>query len=67
MTIMNTVGKTENDWQKKHKDVYKKGINSRFWPEVLSIIKWLESKEEYEKCDELWKYYQENKEEKPLE
>jgi hypothetical protein len=63
---MSTVGKIESEWQKKHRDVYKKGINSRFWPEILDIIKWLESKEEYEKCDELWKYYQENKMEKPL-
>jgi hypothetical protein len=64
---MNTVGKTENGWLKKYRDVYTKGVTSRFWPEILDIIKWLESKEEYEKCDELWKYYQENKTEKPLE
>jgi hypothetical protein len=63
---MNTAGKIENEWQKKHKDVYKKGINSRFWPEILDIIKWLEGKEAYEQCDELWKYYQEHKTEKPL-
>ena len=31
------------------------------------LISHFESTEEYEKCDELWKYYQENKEEKPLE
>lgn len=67
MTIMNTAGKIENAWQRKYKDVYKKGINSKFWPEILAIIKWLEKREEYEKCDDLWKYYKEHEMEKPLD
>jgi len=62
---MTTAGKAEREWQTKYKDVYKKGINSKYWPEILTIIKWLESREEYEKCDDLWKYYQEHKEEEP--
>jgi hypothetical protein len=59
------VGKIENGWLKKYRDVYLKGRNSRFWPEILQIIGWLESKEEYEKCDDLWKYYLDQTE-KPL-
>jgi len=64
---MNIVGKTESEWRKKHRDVYKKGVNSRFWPEILDIIKWLEKQEEYEKCEDLWQYYQEHKKEKPID
>jgi hypothetical protein len=64
---MKIVGKEENAMMKKYQDVYKKGIVSRYWKETLTIIKWLESREEYEKCDDLWKYYLDNKDEMPLE
>lgn len=64
---MKAVGKDENEMTKKYLDVYKKGIVSRHWKETLTIIKWLESREEYEKCDDLWKYYLEHKDEMPLE
>ena len=49
----------ERAWTRKYKDVDKKGITSAYWNEVLDIIKYLESKEEYEKCQDLWSYYQE--------
>jgi hypothetical protein len=49
----------EREWTRKYKDVDKKGITSVYWKEVLDIIKYLESKEEYEKCQDLWSYYQE--------
>ena len=49
----------EREWTRKYKDVDKKGITSTYWNEVLDIIKYLESKEEYEKCQDLWDYYQE--------
>lgn len=42
---------------KKYRDVYKKGITSVYWSEILDIIKFLEQKEEYEKCQELWECY----------
>jgi hypothetical protein len=42
---------------KKYRDVDKKGITSIYWPEVLQIIKFLEKREDYEKCQELWDYY----------
>ena len=48
----------EREWIKKYNDVYKKGIASVYWNEILIIIKYLESKEEYEKCQDLWEYYQ---------
>lgn len=47
----------EKEWQKKAKDVEKRGIASTYWKEVLDIIKYLESKEEYERCQDLWDYY----------
>jgi hypothetical protein len=48
----------EREWIKKYNDVNKKGITSVYWNEILDIIKYLESKEEYEKCQDLWEYYQ---------
>ena len=60
-------GKAESDMMKKYLDVYRKGIVSRYWKETLTIIKWMETQEEYEKCDDLWKYYLEHKDEMPLE
>lgn len=47
----------EKEWQKKYKDVEKRGIASVYWKEILQIIKYLEHKEEYEKCQDLWDYY----------
>jgi hypothetical protein len=47
----------EKEWMKKYRDVDKKGITSIYWPEVLQIIKFLEKREDYEKCQELWDYY----------
>ena len=49
----------EEEWMKKYRDVDIKGITSIYWPEILKIIKFLEGKEEYEKCQELWEYYKE--------
>jgi len=49
----------EREWMKKYKDVDKKGITSTYWPEVLEIIKFLEKREAYELCQELWEYYKE--------
>lgn len=48
----------EREWIKKYNDVNKKGITSVYWSEILGIIKYLERKEEYEKCQDLWDYYQ---------
>lgn len=47
----------EKEWQKKAKDVEKRGIASIYWKEILAIIKYLEYKEEYERCQDLWDYY----------
>jgi hypothetical protein len=47
----------EREWVKKYKDVDKKGVTSVYWKEILEIIKYLERKEEYEKCQDLWDYY----------
>lgn len=47
----------EKEWQKKYKDVEMRGIASVYWKEILAIIKYLEYKEEYERCQELWDYY----------
>jgi hypothetical protein len=47
----------EKDLEKKCRDIEKKGIDSAHWPEILEIIKWLETKEYYERCQELWEYY----------
>lgn len=47
----------EKEWIKKYKDVDKRGIASVYWNEVLEIIKYLEYKEEYERCQDLWDYY----------
>jgi hypothetical protein len=47
----------EREWVKKYKDVDKKGVISVYWKEILEIIKYLERKEEYEKCQDLWDYY----------
>jgi hypothetical protein len=47
----------EKDFYKKYKDIDKLGVNSKHWTEVLEVIKFLETKEEYEKCQELWEYY----------
>lgn len=52
-------GDQEKEWAKKYGDVYKKGITSIYWNEILEIIKYLERKEEYEKCQDLWNYYSE--------
>ena len=48
----------EKDLLKKYKDIDKKGIQSAYWEDVLDVIKWLEKNEEYEKCQDLWDYYQ---------
>ena len=47
----------DKDWYRKYKDIDKRGINSPYWKEVLNVIKFLEKKEEYEKCQDLWDYY----------
>ena len=47
----------EKEWIKKYNDVDKRGIASVYWKEVLDILKYLEYKEEYEKCQDLWDYY----------
>ena len=43
---------------KKYKDLEKRGISSVYWREVRDVIKDLEIREEYEKCQELWEYLQ---------
>lgn len=47
----------EKELIKKYRDIDRKGIASVYWNEVLDIIKYLEIKEEYEKCQDLWTYY----------
>ena len=47
----------EKDWIQKYNDVDRRGIASVYWKEVLDIIKYLEYREEYEKCQVLWDYY----------
>jgi hypothetical protein len=47
----------DQEWNKKYKDVYRKGITSIYWGQILDIIKFLEDQEEYEKCQDLWDYY----------
>lgn len=49
----------EKEMEKKCRDIEKKGIASVHWSEILEIIKWLETKEYYERCQELWEYYKE--------
>lgn len=48
----------EKGWIQKYNDVDRRGIASVYWKEVLDIIKYLEYREEYEKCQVLWDYYQ---------
>lgn len=48
----------EKAWIQKYNDVDRRGIASVYWKEVLDIIKYLEYREEYEKCQVLWDYYQ---------
>jgi hypothetical protein len=48
----------EKNWIQKYNDVDRRGIASVYWKEVLDIIKYLEYREEYEKCQVLWDYYQ---------
>ena len=47
----------EEEWIKKYKDIDTRGITSIYWPEILDVIKFLEKREEYEKCQDLWQYY----------
>jgi hypothetical protein len=56
MTILDYV-ENEELWIKKAKDLDSKGITSTYWPEVLSVIGYLEYKENYESCQQLWQYY----------
>jgi hypothetical protein len=44
--------------RKKCNDLEKRGIASPYWSEILEIIKWLETIEEYETCQDLWEYYE---------
>ena len=54
------IGTDNNDKEllKKYNDLDKKGIASAYWKEVREVIKQLEIREEYEKCQELWEYLQ---------
>ena len=56
MTILDYV-ESEELWIKKADDLDSKGITSTYWPEVLSVIEYLEYKENYESCQKLWQYY----------
>lgn len=47
----------EKEWNEKYQDVKEMGITSVHWAQILQIIKYLEGKEEYEKCQVLWTYY----------
>lgn len=47
----------EKEMEKKCRDIEKRGISSVHWPDILEIIKWLEAKEHYERCQDLWEYY----------
>ena len=47
----------EEEGIKKYKDIDTRGITSIYWPEILDVIKFLEKREEYEKCQDLWQYY----------
>ncbi|CAB4219131.1 hypothetical protein UFOVP1604_214 [uncultured Caudovirales phage] len=49
----------EELWIKKYKDIDRKGVTSTHWKEVLDVIGYLEYKENYEGCQELWDYYKE--------
>jgi hypothetical protein len=49
----------EEAWIKKYKDIDRKGVTSTYWKEVLEVIGYLEYKENYEGCQELWDYYKE--------
>lgn len=58
-SLLEMDGDQEKDWKRKYEDVNHNGVASIYWPEVLNILKYLETKEEYEKCQFLWTYYRE--------
>lgn len=49
---------TDKELLKKYRDLEKRGISSVYWKEVRDVIKELEIREEYEKCQDLWEYLQ---------
>jgi hypothetical protein len=51
-------GNYDAEMRKKCNDLEKRGIASPYWSEILEIIKWLETIEEYETCQDLWEYYE---------
>jgi len=49
------------DWDKKYEDLVDRGIASTYWKEILDVIKYFSSKDDFEKCQVLYDYYQKHK------
>lgn len=48
--------KSDPEMEKIYRDLDKYGYNSKHWSKIDEVIRWLESKEEYEKCADLYDY-----------
>jgi acyl-ACP thioesterase len=44
------------EMEKIYQDLDKYGYNSKYWSKIDEVISWLESREEYEKCADLYDY-----------
>lgn len=49
------------DWNKKYDDLVDLGIASTYWKEILDVIKYFSSIDDFEKCQVLYDYYQKHK------
>jgi hypothetical protein len=47
---------SDEEMEKIYKDLDKYGYNSKYWSKIDEVILWLESREEYEKCADLYDY-----------
>lgn len=47
---------SSEELEKIYQDIDKYGYNSKYWSRIDEVIHWLESKEEYEKCADLYDY-----------
>jgi hypothetical protein len=46
----------DTEMEKIYRDLNKYGYNSKYWSKIDDVIRWLESREEYEKCADLYDY-----------
>lgn len=47
---------SDSEFEKIYLDIDKYGYNSKYWSRIDEVIQWLESREEYEKCADLYDY-----------